>query len=188
MDNMASYFGKLGLSSVLRQDALPNSTSSVLNDTRSASPFPPDMMDTFLASAGRVSPLMQVVLFVYRLLGSQLGLDPSVLLTTMGFFWGLSKVMSQVYNYVLYLLDSYFMCAMFVSEDDHIYMHLMKWLSQQPSIRNNQYLMAQTVWKSAWDEEDDVEDALDWTDGGEGDGNKYLNFSSQAARSVSKLR
>lgn len=109
-----------------------------------------------------------------------------MVLAILGFVWGALKIGSQIYDYGQRFVDDHLMCAMYVSEDDHIYMHLMKWLSHHPSIRNNQYLMAQTVWKSAWEEEDELEDSLLWTDGGEvGGGNKmYLNFANQAARSV----
>jgi chaperone BCS1 len=77
------------------------------------------------------------------------------------------------------------MCAMYVSEQDSIYNHIMKFMSQLPSIKRSQYLTAQTVWKSAWEEEDDADEALKWTDAGEGEGGpKYLNFANQAAKSV----
>ncbi|KAJ6440008.1 mitochondrial chaperone bcs1 [Purpureocillium lavendulum] len=147
--------------------------------------FPAGVMDSFLATAGySSSPLMQLFLFVYRQLGAQLGLDPSVVLTMLGFLWGASKLFSQVWGYVWDLLDRHFMCAMYVGEYDHIYSQLMKWLSLQQSIKSSRYLMAQTVWKSAWDEEEELENSLFWTDGDDGDGEcKYLNFSNQAARS-----
>lgn len=152
-----------------------------------AGPFPPGMMDSILVTAGHASPLMQLVLFVYRLLGAQLGLDPSVALTVLGLLWGVSKLGSQAWAHVVGFVDRHFMCAMYVSEYDHIYGQLMKWLSQQQSIRRSRYLMAQTVWKSAWEEEEELENALYWTDGDDGDGEcKYLNFSNQAARSVSR--
>ncbi|KAH6611439.1 AAA ATPase [Trichoderma cornu-damae] len=143
------------------------------------------MVDTILTTTSHASPLAQLVLFFYRLLGTQFGLDPSMVLAVVGFAWGALKIGSQIYDFAQRFVDDYLMCAMYVSEDDHIYMHLMKWLSHHPSIRNNQYLMAQTVWKSAWEEEDELEDALLWTDGGEVDGGNrmYLNFANQAARS-----
>lgn len=144
-------------------------------------------MDTILTTTGHVSPLAQLVVFFYKLLGTQFGLDPSMVLAILGFIWGALKIGSQIHDYTQRFIDDYLMCAMYISEDDHIYLHLMKWLSHHPSIRNNQYLMAQTVWKSAWEEEEELEDALFWTDGGEvGGGNRmYLNFANQAARSVS---
>lgn len=64
----------------------------------------------------------------------------------------------------------------------------MKWMSMQPAIKSDRYLMAQTEWTSAWenDDDDDLMSALSYTDGGDSEGqHKYLNFSNQAARSVS---
>lgn len=180
MVSMLDPFSKMGLPPIFQQ-AMSNATGNATGQ------FPAGVMDSFLATAGQVSPPMQIVLFVYRMLGAQFGLDPSVVLTTLGFLWGASKLASQVYAQLQRFVDRYLMCAMFVSEHDHIYQHLMKWLSHQQDIKNSQYLMAQTVWKGAWEEEEDeMQNTLFWTDGGEGDGSRrYLNFSSQAARSVS---
>ncbi|KAM4066495.1 ATPase family associated with various cellular activities (AAA) domain-containing protein [Hirsutella rhossiliensis] len=162
----------------------PADNASAPLNTSAAGPFSPGIMDTLLVSAGQASPLMQLVIFIYRQLGTQLGLDPSLVLTVLGVLWGLFKLGSQAYEFVEGLFDRYFLCAMYVSEYDHIYVQLMKWLSHQNSIRSSRFLMAQTVWKSAWEEEDDLEHALSWTDGDAGDGEpKYLNFSNQAARS-----
>ena len=143
-------------------------------------------MDTILTTAGHASPLTQLLHFLYRLLGTQFGLDPSMVLAVLGFVWGAFKIGSQIHSFIQRFLDDYLMCAMYISEDDHIYSHLMKWLSHQPSIKNSQYLMAQTVWKSGWEEEEELEGALYWTDGGEVDGGNrmYLNFANHAARSV----
>ena len=150
----------------------------------------PFLMDSLLSTAGSASPLMQLFLFVYRLVGNQFGIDPSLILTTLGFLWGLSKLYTQIYLFFFSLINRYLMCSINVSEDDSIYRHLMKWMSQHPSMKRNKYLTAQTIWKSAWDDDDDDEEedakSLFWTDGGddEGSGNKYLNFSNMAARSV----
>lgn len=167
--------------------SFPSDNTSAPRNTSAASPFPPGIMDTLLVSAGQASPLMQLFIFIYRQLGTQLGLDPSLVLTILGILWGLFKLSSQAYESVSGLFDRYFLCAMYVSEYDHIYVQLMKWLSHQNSIRNSRFLMAQTVWKSAWEEEDDLENALSWTDGDTGNGElKLLNFASQGARSVSR--
>lgn len=167
---------KLGFSPFLQANVSANATG----------PFPPGMMDSFLMTAGQTSPLIQLILFVYRLLGAQFGLDPSVLLTLLGFLWGLSKILSQLYSIISSWINRYLMCAMSISEHDQIYSHLMKFLSQQQSITNNRYLSAQTVWRSAWEEEEDLVNSVVLTNGGDDNGtNKYLNFSSQAARSVS---
>ncbi len=168
-----------------------NNSDAAPSGKNATAPFPPGMFDSFLTSAGSVSPLMQLLLFFYRLLGAQFGIDPSVVLTAVGFFWGLSKIGSQVYYYLESVIDRYLMCSMHISEDDRIYYHIMKFMAQHPSTKNNKYLMAQTVYRSAWDDEDYDEEednkALFWTDGGddEGTGNQYLNFSNQAARLVS---
>ena len=144
--------------------------------------LPSGVMDTFLATAGRSSPLMQVLLFVYRVLGAQLGLDPSVLLTLLGFLWGLSKIGSQLYVHVVTLIDRYFACSITIPDSDSIYDHLMEWLSHQKSIRNNRFLMAKTVYKTAWEDEEGIEKSLSRTGGESGD--QYLNFSNHAASQV----
>lgn len=184
MDQLAKM-SKLGFQPFFQANISTNSTGS----------FPAGMMDSFLISAGQASPPMQLLLFVYRLLGAQFGLDPSILLTILGFVWGLSKILAQVYTYVWSLISRYLMCAMYISERDEIYTHLMKFLSLQQDIANNRYLSAQTVWKSAWEEEEDIAasvlflNGVDKDDNDDGDGEKgeakYLNFANQAARSVS---
>jgi chaperone BCS1 len=148
------------------------------------------LVDTILTSAGRAghsSPLVHLLLFVYRFLGIQTGLDPSAILTLGGILWGFQYLFFQVYNWVENFVENHLMCSIAVSQDDSIYYHVMEWMSKQPNLNNNRYLTAQSVWKSAWEEdEDSAEDGqshLFWTDAGEG-GRKYLNFSNHAARSV----
>lgn len=152
-----------------------------------SSASPPAFMDSLLLSAGRSSPLLQVGLFVYRVLGAHLGLDPSILLTAVGLLWAFFKLGSQLWQFGAALIDQHLMCAMYVSEGDHIYTYLMKWLSQHPALINSQYLTAQTSWETAWEDEGEESwESLLWTDGGEGDGKpRYLNFSNQEARLVS---
>ncbi|PHH71053.1 hypothetical protein CDD80_5551 [Ophiocordyceps camponoti-rufipedis] len=111
-----------------------------------SSPFP-GIMDSFLVSAGQASPILQLVIFVYRQLGANLGLDPSVVLTVLGLLWAMLRIGSRVYDVSAALFERYFTCALYVSEHDHIYVQLMKWLSHQRAIRSSRFLMAQTVWK-----------------------------------------
>ncbi|KPM36862.1 hypothetical protein AK830_g9688 [Neonectria ditissima] len=151
-----------------------------------SSPFPPGMVDSFLATAGQASPLLQLFFFVYRQIGVQFGLDPSLLLTLLGVLWGLSKILNQVYAMLQSFSSRYLMCALYVGENDHIYSHLMNFLAQQQNIAKDRYLMAQTVWKSAWEEEEEMANLLTLVEVGDGDDEnepKYLNFASQAARS-----
>lgn len=166
------------------------SLNSSSKQTRNgAGPMKPDVVDTFLTSVGRGSPLVQVLLFVYRLIGSNLGFDPSMILTVLGFIWGVSKLLSQAQTYIGSFADKHLMCSITIAGEDAISTHLMTWLSQNSTIAKSNSLMAETIWKSAWEEhEDDMLGSLFWTDGGEDDGKqrRYLNFSNQAIRSVSK--
>lgn len=142
------------------------------------------LMDTILTTAGlHSSPL----LLIYRQLARHLGIDPSLVLTLLGLAYGTQYIISQAWRQTIDIIESYLMCSISVSQDDHIYYQLMKWLSQQPSLYNNRYLSAETVWKSAWDQEDEDEDdedsevlkSVSFSEGG-----KYLNFSNQAAQAV----
>ncbi|KAF5027395.1 hypothetical protein F66182_472 [Fusarium sp. NRRL 66182] len=156
-----------------------NSTAQPLNSSASF----PGIMDTFLVSAGQASPLLQLFLFVYRFVGAQLGLDPSLLLTLLGCIWGLSKLIDQATSMVDNFISSYFRCTIYVSENDQIYSTLMQFLSEQQDIASNRHLTAQTVFKSAWDEEEDSANVLSTTSVEDGqDSSKYLNFASDAAR------
>ena len=187
--NVMESLAKLGiLPDKFSNDTLANGTASGL---------PAGFMDTLIASAGlNASPLVQLVIFINRQLGTHLGIDPTVVLTMLGLLWGMQYFVMQLWNYVEDLVESYLMCSISIAQDDSIYYHLMEWLSKQPKLNNNRYLMAQTVWKSAWEEDDDdgdgesdnSRDGLFWTETGQGgDGRRYLNFSNQAARSVSVL-
>lgn len=150
--------------------------------------FPSGVVDSLLLTVGKTSPLLQLFLVAYRFIGTQFGLDPSMLLTMLGLAWGLSKLFTQVYAIIQSYVVRYMMCAMYVREQDHIYSQLMKFLSMQQSVSVNRNLMAETIWKSAWEEEEELENSLLLTDGGESDEEpKYLNFSSQAARSVGRF-
>ncbi|QPC79223.1 hypothetical protein HYE68_009975 [Fusarium pseudograminearum] len=158
----------------------------VMNDTsqptNSSTTFP-GILDSVLTTAGQASPLLQLFLFVYRLVGAQLGLDPSILLTCLGCLWGLSKLFDQVWAIIDNFITGYLRCTICVTEDDQIYHTLMQFLSEQQDIATNRHLTAQTVYKSAWDEEEDSADALATTmvDDNQ-DSPKYLNFASDAAR------
>lgn len=162
---------------------------TVTNETVSG--IPPGLMDTFLASAGHASPLLQVIIFLYRQLSVSLGLDPSLLFTTLGFFWGAQYFFNQTWHYVEDMVERHLMCSISVNQNDDIYDHLMQWLSKQPKLNNSRYLMAQTMWRSAWEEDEEdgngVGNRLYVAGAEKGEYGKYLNFSNQAARYVSFL-
>lgn len=161
----------------------------VMNDTsqpaNSSTTFP-GILDSVLTTAGQASPLLQLFLFIYKLVGAQLGLDPSILLTCLGCLWGLSKLFDQVWAIIDNFITGHLRCTVCVTEDDQIYNTLMQFLSEQQDIATNRHLTAQTVYKSAWDEEEDSTDALATTMVEDNqDSPKYLNFASDAARCVS---
>ena len=142
-----------------------------------------DFMNNFLSTASRASPLMQGFLFLYRILEQRFGLDPSLVLTTLGLAWGVTKMVSQIYMATMVFVDAYLRSSITIPENDPIYDHLMKWMSMHPSVKRDRDLMAQTDTTSAW-ESNNHED-LTFIDGGDDFGqHQYLNFSNQAARSV----
>ena len=160
--------------------------TAAANDTSS-------LLDTIIASASSTSPLLHLVLYVYRLLGLNTGVDPSMLLSLFGLLWAGQYACSYTWRWIDDFVDRNLMCSISISENDNIYYHVLQWLSQQPSLRKNRYLTAQTIWKSAWDEDDEEEENgganLTWTEAGsDGEQHRYLNFSSLAARSVSPNR
>ncbi len=172
----------------LQQNATNGSAPGSNNNTNTGG-FPHGIVDTLLTTAGSISPLSQLLLFAYKLVGTQFGIDPSLLLTAVGFIWGLSKLFNQVYMYLESVVERFLMCSMHISEDDHIYDHIMKFLAQHPSMKSSKQLTAQTVYRSAWDDNDDEEEegnALFLTNGGDDEttDNQYLNFSNQAATSA----
>lgn len=116
----------------------------------------------------------------YQFLGSWLGWDPTVLLTALGFVWAANKVFQQLYSFLIGLVEEHLMSSIHVSSGDDIYDHLMGWLSCQPKMVNSRDLMAETVSKTTWDDEDESTVARDRS-------GLYLNFSNQEARMVSLL-
>ena len=62
----------------------------------------------------------------------------------------------------------------------------MQFLSEQEDVATNRHLAAETIYKSAWDEEEDSALTLATTVVEDDDDSpKYLNFASDAARCVS---
>ncbi len=58
----------------------------------------PDGMAHLLPLLGtRVNPLVQTFVIIHDMLGSRLGLDPTILLTLAGFIWAFNKVWRQVH-------------------------------------------------------------------------------------------
>ncbi|KAI0544072.1 P-loop containing nucleoside triphosphate hydrolase protein [Xylaria curta] len=112
---------------------------------------------------------------MYRFLGSWLGWDPTYLLTGLGFIWAANKLVRQIVYFFYGLVTEHLMSTIHISSTDDIYIHLMTWLSRQPKMVNSRALMAETVSKTAWEDEDESTVARDRS-------GLYLNFSNQEAR------
>ncbi|KAI8945028.1 P-loop containing nucleoside triphosphate hydrolase protein [Xylaria longipes] len=114
---------------------------------------------------------------IYRFIGSWLGWDPTYLLTVLGFVWAANKLVRQISYFVYGLITEHLMSTIHISSTDDIYVHLMTWLSRQPKMVNSRALMAETVSKTAWEDEDESTVARDRS-------GLYLNFSNQEARAT----
>ncbi|KAI1438848.1 P-loop containing nucleoside triphosphate hydrolase protein [Xylaria sp. CBS 124048] len=126
-----------------------------------------------------ILPLMGLRGFapVYQFIGSRLGWDPTMLLSLLGFVWAANKIARQVYHFLHGLVTEYMMSTVHISSTDDIYLHLMTWLSKQPTMINSRSLTAETMYKTAWEDEDESVVARDHS-------GVYLNFSNQQARAT----
>lgn len=146
-------------------------------------------MDTLVSSTASASPLLQVVIFIYRRIGEQLGLDPSMLLTIGGVLWGIYKLFTQLWDMINNFQNKYLRCRVTIRKGDPIYDYAMQFVAGKLAA-NSRHLAVETCWKSAWDRKGENNDvikspAVTIADDGEVSLNLY-NFADQAARSVSK--
>lgn len=182
--------------SLTKMGVLPDrgSNGTLGNGTVGSESMHTDVVNMLLSSAGlHSSPLLQLVLFVHRQLSDHLGIDPSLVITLLGMLWSAQYLAAQAWNWVEILIERHLMCSISVGQGETIYDHMMEWLAAQPKLRMKRFLTAQTIWASAWEEEDGVEEdgvdstGLFYTDAGQADmGERYLNFSNHAARMVSR--
>ncbi|CAJ2508110.1 Uu.00g092960.m01.CDS01 [Anthostomella pinea] len=112
---------------------------------------------------------------MYSFIGNWLGYDPTFILTALGFLWASNKVMRQMYHLFYGLITEHLMSTIHISSTDDIYLHIMKWLAMQPKMVNSRALTAETVSKTAWEDEEESNVARDLS-------GLYLNFSNQEAR------
>ncbi|RSL83130.1 hypothetical protein CEP51_004678 [Fusarium floridanum] len=141
-------------------------------------------MEALLSSTASASPLLQFFIFVYRRIGEQLGLDPSVLLTICGVLWGVHKLYTRLLNVIGNLLNKYWRCTVTIRKGDPIYDHMMEFLAGKLTT-NSRHLAVKTLWKSVWEqgENDDVAKCPPVTIADDGDISlKLHNFADQAAR------
>jgi mitochondrial chaperone BCS1 len=167
----------MDLNSILR-GALPTVVENGTTMTENASSHGQmhgNLAETLLPLLG-----LRALVPVYSFVGNSLGLDVTWILTIFGIIWAVNKLARQVYSTVYAFVAENLMSNIHISSTDDIYIHLMRWLAQQPYLVHSRSLTAETVSKTAWEDEDATNVSRDTT------GN-YLNFSNQEARAVSRF-
>lgn len=137
-------------------------------------------LEGIIALVGSRNPLVQLFMVVHQMIGSRTGIDPTMLLTIFGFVWAANKLWRQVFMSIYRFISEYMMASIDISSGDEIYLHLMKWLASQPKMVNSRSLTAETLSKTAWEEEEES-DVLSTRISPDG-GGVYLNFSNQEAK------
>ncbi|KAI0436463.1 P-loop containing nucleoside triphosphate hydrolase protein [Xylaria telfairii] len=152
-------------------EVVENATT-IANNTSASDSMPANVVESIL-------PLIGLKGFapMYGFIGSWLGWDPTYLLSVLGFVWAANKLGRQIFYFLYGLVTEYLMSTIHISSTDDIYIHLMTWLSRQPKMVNSRALMAETVSKTAWEDEDESTVARDHS-------GLYLNFSNQEARAT----
>ncbi|KAK8058692.1 hypothetical protein PG994_009140 [Apiospora phragmitis] len=118
---------------------------------------------------------LRSLLPMYGLVGTWLGIDPTFILTAFGAIWALNKVARQIYGTIFAITSEYLMCTIHISSNDDMFLHLMRWLAALPKMTTSRSLTAETVSKTAWEDEDDSNVSRDKS-------GVYLNFSNQEAK------
>lgn len=137
-------------------------------------------MEPIIALLGARNPLVQILMVLHQEVGTRIGLDPTMFLTLLGFFWASQRLWRQLFSSTSGFVSSYLTSSIHVASSDEIYLHLMKWLAAQPRLVNSRALTAETLSKTAWEEEDEA-DVLATRISADGEG-VYLNFSNQEAK------
>ncbi|KAF9881104.1 hypothetical protein CkaCkLH20_01254 [Colletotrichum karsti] len=150
---------------------------------RSYSPNSKMMESLMPMLGGQFNPVVRSIMFLYQMIGSHLGIDPTLILTLAGFVWALNRAVRQVYGAIFRFIQDNFMSSIHVQSTDEIYTHMMKWLALQPLMASSRSLTAETVSKTAWEEEEELEALQTRMIAGSGDDEtRYLNFSNQEAK------
>ncbi|KAK4155471.1 BCS1 N terminal-domain-containing protein [Chaetomidium leptoderma] len=179
----------MDINSLLRS-ALPTLVGNTSHAGNSSSAtengLPEGLLDTLSPLLGlQFNPLMKLFMILHNLVGRNLGIDPTYILTLVGFVWAANKLWAQLYTAFYALARQYFMANIEVSNSDDIYAHLMKWLASQPKMVDSRSLTAETASKGAWEDEDESElmTGRVCSDGSD----VYLNFSSQEAKALPRF-
>lgn len=166
----------------LQYHGSPHNSNGNSNMTTDGSNGTSAGLEPIIALLGARNPLVQVLMILHSLVGSRLGLDPTMFLTLLGFLWASNRIWYQPYHAARRLLSDYFVSSISVASGDEIYLHMMKWLASQPKLINSRSLSAETLSKTAWEgEEENETDVTSHGIGPDGTG-IYLNFSNQEAK------
>jgi mitochondrial chaperone BCS1 len=137
-------------------------------------------LEGIITLLGSRNPLVQLFMVLHQVVGSRVGIDPTMILTLVGFAWAASRIWRQFFMAIYRFICEYLMASIHVSSGDEIYLHMIKWLASQPNLVNSRSLTAETLSKTAWEEEDEA-DVLATRISPDGEG-VYLNFSNQEAK------
>ncbi|KAG8158929.1 hypothetical protein KVR01_011372 [Diaporthe batatas] len=137
-------------------------------------------LEGIITLLGSRNPLVQLFMVLHQMVGSRIGIDPTMILTLVGFAWAANRIWRQFFMVIYRFIAEYLMASIHVSSGDEIYLHMIKWLASQPRLVNSRSLTAETLSKTAWEEEDEA-DVLATRISPDGEG-VYLNFSNQEAK------
>lgn len=147
--------------------AFPDQNS--MNGTESSqNNIPATVLETFIPGYGPIS----------HFLLQTFGFDVTIFVSLGCVVWLVCKVVEYIYHIGHRLLAAWGMSSITVSNVDNIHEHLMKWLSEHHSIKSSRSLSAETLYKSAWEPDEDEIDASE----DEEEDEKFLNFSNQEAK------
>ncbi|TLS27302.1 hypothetical protein PpBr36_04495 [Pyricularia pennisetigena] len=137
-----------------------------------------------LGGGMHANPLMRTFMLVNQTMGAYLGIDPTALVTAMGFVWATYRLTRQFWSLVWHgLVLEYMTSSVSVVSDDEIFDHVMTWLAAQPRTERSRLLMAETALHSAWEDDHGehaaMRQAVPVTVSE--DGKEYVNFSQQKA-------
>ncbi|ROT43690.1 hypothetical protein SODALDRAFT_327893 [Sodiomyces alkalinus F11] len=145
------------------------------------------LLDTLTALlGGQFTPIIRSLTLLHQLFGARLGLDPTLVLTLVGAAWAFNRLARQVYSAVAKLVTAHLMCTVHVPSSDEIYTHMMKWLAVQDFMGSSRSVLAETVSKTAWEDDDELE-ALQLRRIAGGGEAKYLKFSNQRANAAPRF-
>ncbi|KAH8799376.1 hypothetical protein F5884DRAFT_811686 [Xylogone sp. PMI_703] len=98
------------------------------------------------------NPSLQLTSYIYHVLETPLGLDPTIILSFTGLFWAAFRLLRPLYLSMSRFMMDHFMSTIHISSADEIYLHIMKLLAGKPH-DTYRCLTAETMSRPAWEEE-----------------------------------